>query len=156
VATELERIDEQLRLSFEGGAWHGPGVLEALEGLDAESAFAHPIAGAHSAWELVLHLGGAYRLVLRRLAGDRRQLTPGEDWPEVGSATPERWSEAVRSLHRLNEELRLAVRAFPADRLDAPLVPEPPYTAYTQFIGMTQHNLYHAGQVLLLRRALTK
>jgi hypothetical protein len=34
-------------------------------------------------------------------------------------------------------------------------VPEPPYTAYAQFIGITQHDLYHAGQIVLLRRALT-
>ena len=40
------------------------------------------------------------------------------------------------------------------ERLDDPLVPEAPYTAYTQFIGVTQHNLYHAGQIALLKRAL--
>jgi hypothetical protein len=48
------------------------------------------------------------------------------------------------------------VRAFPAERLDEPLVSEIPYTAYTQFIGVTQHNLYHAGQISLLKRALAK
>jgi len=154
VTTELERIDEQLRLSFEGGAWHGPAVLEALEGLDAECASARPIASAHSAWELTLHLGGTYGLVLRRLKGDPRQLAPEEDWPAIVSPAAESWREAVRTLHALNAELRRAVRAFPVERLDAPLVPEPAYTAYTQFIGVTQHNLYHAGQIVLLRRAL--
>jgi uncharacterized damage-inducible protein DinB len=154
VVNELVRIDEQLRLSFEGGAWHGPAVLEVLRGLGAEEAHAHPVAGAHSAWELVLHLGGTYGLVLRRLRGDGRQLTPEEDWPAVPSATAEGWREAVRALLGLNEELRRAVRGFSADRLDRPLVPEASYTAYTQFIGVTQHNLYHAGQIALLKRAL--
>ena len=64
---EIERIETQLRLSFEGPAWHGPSVLEALEGVSAEDAAEHPIEGAHSIWELVLHLIGTYRLVLRRL-----------------------------------------------------------------------------------------
>lgn len=154
MASELDRIDEQLRLSFEGGAWHGPAVLEALDGVEAEGACAHPIAAAHSAWELVLHLGGTYGLVLRRLQGDGRQLTPEEDWPVVVSATADSWRETVRALHGLNEELRRAVRGFSAQRLDAPLVAEAPYTAYTQFIGVTQHNLYHAGQIVLLNRAL--
>jgi len=154
--TEFERIDEQLRLSFEGRAWHGPAVLEALEGMAAEDAFFHPITAAHSVWELVLHLGGTYGLVLRRLQGDGRQLTPEEDWPEVVSTSAESWREAVLTLHGLNEELRRAVRAFPTERLDAPLVSEAPYTAYTQFIGVTQHNLYHAGQIVHLRRALGK
>jgi uncharacterized damage-inducible protein DinB len=154
VASDLERIDEQLRLSFEGDAWHGPSVFQALEGLGADAACAHPIAGAHSVWELVLHLGGTYGLVLRRLKGDGRQLTPEEDWPAVVSPTEERWREAVRGLRELNDELRRGVRAFAAGRLDAPLVAEAPYTAYTQFIGVTQHNLYHAGQMVLLRKGL--
>lgn len=155
MATELGRIDEQLRLSFEGGAWHGPAVLEVLDGVGAEAARAHPIGAAHSVWELVLHLGGAYGLVLRRLQGDGRQLTPEEDWPAVVSATADRWRDTVRTLHGLNEELRRAVRDFSDERLDAPLVAEAPYTAYTQFIGITQHNLYHAGQIALLKRALS-
>jgi hypothetical protein len=46
------------------------------------------------------------------------------------------------------------VRGFPEERLDRPLVPEVPYTAYIQFIGVTQHSLYHAGQISLLKRAL--
>ena len=46
------------------------------------------------------------------------------------------------------------LRAFPRERLDEPLVPEAPYTAYTQFVGVTQHGLYHAGQMALLKKAL--
>lgn len=60
----------------------------------------------------------------------------------------------MQELKRLNEKLRQAVRDFPVERLDDPLVPEVPYSAYTQFIGVTQHNLYHAGQIALLKRAL--
>jgi uncharacterized damage-inducible protein DinB len=151
---EMVRLEEQLRLALEGEAWHGPSVLEALAGVSAEQASSRPIPDAHSIWELVLHIGTDYSLVLRRLAGDGRQLTAGEDWPSCPPATAENWLEAVEALSRLNQQLREAVRAFPAERLDDPLVPEAPYTAYTQFIGVTQHNLYHAGQISLLRRAL--
>ena len=154
MAGELSRIDGQLQLSFESGAWHGPALLEVLAGLGPDAAHAHPIPGAHSVWEIVLHLGGTYGLVLRRLQGDGRQLTPEEDWPAVPSATADSWRESVRVLQGLNEELRRAVRGFPAARVDDPLVPEASFTAYTQFIGVAQHNLYHAGQMALLKRAL--
>jgi hypothetical protein len=60
----------------------------------------------------------------------------------------------VRELELLNKRLRQAVRDFPEERLDDLLVPESPYTAYTQFIGVTQHNSYHSGQIALLKRAL--
>ena len=63
-------------------------------------------------------------------------------------------AEAVRTLKQLHAELLAVVRTFPEERLDQPPVPEPPHTAYTQFIGTTQHGLYHAGQIALLKRAL--
>ncbi|MBI1763737.1 MAG: DinB family protein [Acidobacteria bacterium] len=151
---ELSRLEEQLRRALEGETWHGLSVLETLTGVSAEQAAAHPLAGAHSIWELVLHLGGTYGLVLRRLGGDGRQMTEAEDWPAVPTPSAENWREAIRVLKRLNEELKLAVSSFPAERLDQPLVAEAPYTAYTQFIGVTQHNLYHAGQIALLKKAL--
>jgi hypothetical protein len=62
----------------------------------------------------------------------------------------------VEAVARLDRELRRQVRAFPEERLDDRLVPEAPYTAYTQFIGVTQHNLYHAGQISLLKRTLAR
>src|SRR5262245_18854258 len=150
--TELGRLEEQLGRALEGEAWHGPSVLEVLDGVTPHQAAAHPIAGAHSIWELVLHLGGDYGLVLRRLGGDGRQLTATEDWPAVPEPSEENWRETVRALKQLNVELRRAVRGFPPERLDEPLVAEAPYTAYTQFIGVTQHGLYHAGQIALLKK----
>jgi hypothetical protein len=149
---ELRRLEEQLRRSVEGGPWHGPSVLETLEGVSAEQAAAHPIAGAHSIWELVLHLSGTYGLVLRRLAGDGSPHKELEDWPPVPEPSTQNWGDCIRALKQLNEDLRHAVRNFPEERLDQPLVSEVPYTAYTQFAGVPQHNLYHAGQMALLKK----
>ena len=151
---ELSRLEEQLGRALEGEAWHGPSVLEVLEGVSAEQAAAHPIDGAHSIWELVLHLCGTYGLVLRRLGGNGRQLVESEDWPPVPEPSAENWGDSISALKQLNEDLRRAVRSFPEERLDQSLVSEVPYTAYTQFIGVTQHNLYHAGQIALIKKAL--
>jgi uncharacterized damage-inducible protein DinB len=151
---ETRRLEEQLERALEGESWHGPSLLECLEGVSAKDAAAHPIAGAHSIWEIALHLAGTYRLVLRRLAGEGRPLTPEEDWPALPAATPAHWRKTVEELSALDRRLREAVRSFPEGRLDRPLVPDVPYTAYTQFIGTTQHNLYHAGQIMMLKRAL--
>jgi uncharacterized damage-inducible protein DinB len=154
VSSELERLEAQIARSFEGEAWHGPSVLEALEDVTPEAACAHPVAGGHSIWELVLHLGGTYRLVLRRLQGNDAPLAPIEDWPPVPAPTVSSWRDATRSLRELNQKLRTAVLGFDPQRLDQPLVAEPPYTAYTQFIGITQHDLYHGGQIAILKKAL--
>jgi hypothetical protein len=153
MTAEINRLEEQLRRALEGEAWHGPSVLESLAGVSAAQAASHPIVGAHSIWELVLHLRSDYDLVLRRLAGDGHQLTADEDWPACPPPTEENWRKTVQELKDRNKKLRQAVREFQAERLDDPLVPEAPYSAYTQFIGVTQHNLYHAGQMALLKRA---
>jgi uncharacterized damage-inducible protein DinB len=152
---EINRLEDQLRRVLEGKAWHGQSVLELLAGLSATQAASHPIAGAHSIWELVLHLASDYKLVLRRLAGNGRHLTAAEDWPACPASTEENWQQTLQELTLLSKKLRQAVRDFPEERLDDPIVPEAPYTAYTQFIGVTQHNLYHAGQIALLKHALS-
>jgi uncharacterized damage-inducible protein DinB len=154
MTTEINRLEDQLRRTLEGEAWHGPSVLELLAGVSAAQATSHPIAGAHSIWELVLHIRTDYDLVLRRMAGDGRPLSAGEDWPACPAPTEENWRQSVQELELMNRKMRQAVLDFPAERLDEPLVPEVSYTAYTQFIGVTQHHLYHAGQIALLKRAL--
>ena len=156
MSTEPERLALQIQRSFEGPAWHGPSVLEALQGLTAEGAQAHPITGAHSVWELVLHLAGTYGLVLRRLAGEDAQLTPEQDWPPVPAPTESTWRDALRSLQELNGRVRSAVSSFDPGHLDDPLCANVAYTAYTQFIGITQHDLYHAGQIAILRKAMAE
>jgi uncharacterized damage-inducible protein DinB len=152
--SEVNRLEEQLRRALEGEAWHGPSILELLADVSAAQAASHPIAGAHSIWELVLHISTDYGLVLRRVAGDGRQLTAAEGWPACPAPTEENWRQTVRELELMNRKLRQAVRDFPEERLDDFLVPESPFTAYTQFAGVTQHNLYHAGQIALLKRAM--
>jgi uncharacterized damage-inducible protein DinB len=149
------RIADQLRRALEGDAWHGPAVLELLHGVSADAAASHPIRGAHSIWELVLHLAATYRLVLRRVQGDDAPLSPEEDWASAPAPTEERWRDAVDALRSLNVEARRIVAAFPSERLDQPLVDSPPYTAWVQFVGLTQHDLYHAGQIALLKRAMS-
>jgi uncharacterized damage-inducible protein DinB len=154
MANEITRLEEQLRRSFEGEAWHGPSVLDALRDVTPEMACAHPVAAAHSIWELVLHLGGAYRLVLRRLEGKDAPLTAVEDWPPVPVPTDTDWQDAVHTLRELNRQLRSAVLRFRLEELDEPLVASSPYSAYVQFIGVTQHDLYHAGQIAILKKTL--
>ena len=151
---DVERLVDQLQRSAEGDAWHGPSVREVLEGVTVAGCVRAPIAGAHSIRELVLHMAAGYHLVRRRLAGDSRPLSPEEDWPMPTEPTEDAWQQEVESFFALNRRVREAVATFPATHLDDPLVPDPPYSAFTQFIGPTQHDLYHAGQIVLLRRAL--
>lgn len=150
---EIRRLEDQLRRAFEGEAWHGPALLELLAGVTAEDAAARPIPNAHTIWELVLHIAGTYGLVNRRLRGNHEPLTPEQDFPpQPANPTAQEWLVTLNGLRSAHQDLRRAVAQFDAARLDQPLGPEPPYPAWVQFIGITQHDLYHAGQIALLRK----
>jgi len=148
----VEIMADQIRRAFRGESWHGPSVLEVLAGVSAEDAAAHPIPGAHSIWEIVLHMTAGYRLVLRRIRGEQVQYSLEEGWPPVSAISSEAWLENQRTLEELNLQLQSAVRAFPAERLSEGLGSE--YSAYTQFCGAPQHDVYHAGQITILKKAL--
>jgi uncharacterized damage-inducible protein DinB len=150
---DIEIIADQISRAFWGESWHGPSVREVLAGVSAEDAAAHPVAGAHSIWEIVLHLTGGYRLVLRRVGGERAQLSPEEEWPPVPEASSDCWHESQHTLDELNQQLQSAVRAFPTERLSQELGSE--YPAFIQFLGAPQHDLYHAGQIVMLKKALS-
>jgi uncharacterized damage-inducible protein DinB len=137
---------------FDGGAWHGPSVLEVLADVDAQAAAAHPIPGAHSIWELVLHLIATQAVLLRRIRGETAGLKTEDFWPAVPPASESAWAETVERLRQQEADLRQAMAAFPEERLDARLTAEGS-SAYNNFHGHVQHNAYHAGQISLLKKA---
>ena len=150
---DVEILADQIGRAFWGESWHGPSVHEVLSGVSAEDAAAHPIPGAHSIWEIVLHMTAGYRLVLRRVRGEQAPFSVDEGWPLVPVLSSEAWRESLRTLEQLNQELQSAVRVFPSDCLSEALGSE--YSAYTQFCGAPQHDLYHAGQITVLKKALS-
>jgi len=151
--TEIERIEDQLKRAFEGEAWHGPAVLESLEGLTANQAAARPIPDAHTIWEIVLHISAWENAGYRRLSGDRAQLPVEEDWPSVEDTSDEEWMRTKAALQRRHHELRATIRRVDEERLDQPIL-EGLSSVYVTLHGVIQHDLYHTGQIAVLRKAL--
>ncbi len=149
---ETKRIADQLRRSQQGAAWHGPAVAELLKGVDSLLAQRKPLSGVHSIWELVLHITAWQAAALRAVRGDKMpQLDGQDDWP-VSGHTEQDWREAVERLERVNEKLVASVANFSDERL-SDTVPGRDYSFYFLFHGVVQHNLYHAGQVAILKAA---
>src|SRR5262249_60188503 len=79
--------------------WHGAALSEVLEPVTPEVAAAHPIAAAHSIWELVLHITVWADVARERLRGERTgDPTPDENWPSVTDMTPAAWRSAVEQM----------------------------------------------------------
>jgi len=153
--TEIERILDQLKRAYEGNAWHGPSVREALEGVTAEQAHTRPLQNAHTIWELAHHIAVWENAVRRRLEGDRAQiaLASSEDWPPISDQSEAAWEQSKAALDRGHRELRDAIARVPESRLDEPIL-EGMSTVYVTLHGIIQHNLYHAGQISMLKKAL--
>lgn len=150
--TEVERIRDLLRRSLEGEAWHGPSLRELLDGVDAAAAGARPVAGAHTIWELVGHISAWMSTVARRLGGEEVAfLAPDQDWPAPAAPTEAAWQRTLGELAASHERLRTAMAKVSADRLDTP-VPGKPYSVCVMLHGVVQHNLYHGGQIGLLKK----
>jgi uncharacterized damage-inducible protein DinB len=150
--SETNRIQDQLERGFTGSAWHGPSVLELLADLDAAKAAARPIAGAHSIWELVLHIGAWDQAAARRLRGDRAELSDAEDWPAVSDTSAEAWAQTLEMLKKNHRELHEAIGRVEETRLDEPIL-EGMTSVYGTLHGVIQHDLYHAGQIAILKKA---
>lgn len=150
--TEIERIVDQLRRAFDGGAWHGPPLMPLLSDVDAEQAVVRPLEERHTIWELVLHINAWRDKVRRVLGGEEMEGLPDEeDWPTVDDTGEEAWGKAVEELKRLHDELIEAVSGFGENRLDE-TVPGASYSFYNMLHGLVQHDLYHAGQIAILRK----
>ena len=148
---EVNRIEDQLTRSFEGGAWHGPSLLEVLKDVTAVRAAAKPIPGAHSIWEIVLHVAAWEDVARRRFSGEPVSLTDAEDWPAVGDTGDAAWTAALERLRTGHQALRRAIAKLSDARLKEP-VPGAEYSCYFLAHGVIQHDLYHAGQIALLTK----
>lgn len=150
--SEASRLADQLRRAFDGSAWHGPALLELLEDVDAAAAAAKPLLKVHSIWELVLHIAVWDGAALRRLGGEKWQPTGLANFPLVSAPTEAAWRKSIAETGRTHDALVKTVAALPDSRLND-RVPGKRYDFYHMLHGVAQHELYHAGQIAILKKA---
>lgn len=151
--TEAARIADQLRRAFYGNAWHGPAVMELLEDVDAATAAARPLARVHSIWELFLHIEAWDRAAIVRLGGQKCQPAGTKNFPRVVKSTQGEWRKSVISAKRTHDHLVRTVARLTDFQLRS-RVPGKRYDFCHMLHGIAQHELYHAGQIAILKKVL--
>lgn len=151
---EVQKILDQMDRAFSGNAWHGPPLMHLLQGLRAEDASKHPIRGAHSIWEIVHHVAAWNTIVHRRLEGIATEVTPEIDWPPVWEVDETSWKRALDNLADSHARLRKAVGGLSDGELEQ-IPAGTNETCYVTLHGIVQHDLYHAGQIAILKKALS-
>lgn len=152
----VTRLADHIERTVTGLMWHGPSLRELLRDVTPETAAARPIAGAHTIWELVLHMTVWATIARKRLIGDALgSLTPEEDWPPVTSTEPAAWIEAMNLLETSYQTLARVVARLPETALVEPVPTEGSAdNALALLHGVIEHGTYHGGQIALLKHAI--
>lgn len=152
IALLLALLDQ----SYDKKAWHGRNLRGAIRRLSAAEAAWRPHPQRYNIAEHVLHAAYWKYAIRRRLLGEKRGGFPlkGSNWfivPE--SLSEETWRGYLTLLDEQHRALRQAVAEFPEARLYHPS-PGSRWVAAEMIYGIASHDLYHVGQIQLLKRLL--
>ena len=132
--------------------WHGPNLRQSLKGVSAKDAARRPAPGRHNIWELAVHAAYWKYAVRRRIEGGKRGsfILKGSNFfprPEKGKATEAAWKKDLELLAHEHQALELAMRRALKSPRAGKLLP--------MMYGVAFHDVYHAGQIRLLRRLIS-
>ena len=145
-------LARELETLAEGNNWHGPTLRELLDGVSAEAAASRPIPGAHTIWELVLHVTAWTDVFRRRLEGTAVEAPEAGDFPVPGPPTGRAWAEATQALFESHAALtRVRVAAVRRGaRGGASRAARS--TGTSRCAPRSATAVYHSGQIGLLRK----
>jgi hypothetical protein len=138
---------EILEQVYSRKAWHGPTLRQSLRGVSAKAAAWRPTPGCHNIWEVVLHAAYWKCVVRRKLLGEKRGsfVLKGSNWFQRPVELNEKaWRPDFAVLETEHKKLREAIADYLKGKTRR--VPE------RLLFGVAFHDIYHAGQIRLLRR----
>jgi hypothetical protein len=154
MSKELRVLLHLLDEAYEKKTWHGTNLKGSLRGLTAEEAAWRPSHARHNIWEIAVHCAYWKYTVRRRLLNEQRGSFPlkGSNWfKRPMPLTEAAWKEDLHLLDATHRSLRDAVEHFPPSKLYAKS-PNSKYPNIFAIYGVANHDIYHAGQIQLLKR----
>jgi len=141
----LALLDE----AYEKRTWHGPNLRQSIRGVTAKQAAWRPGRGRHNIWELTLHAAYWKYAVRRRIEGGKRGsfALKGSNFfarPEKRNVSEAAWNADKALLEREHRQMKAAIEK---------VLQEPRGRKILRMLyGVAFHDIYHAGQIRLLRR----
>jgi hypothetical protein len=155
-ASEVNLLLQLLEEAFQRKSWHGTNLRGSLRHVTAAEAAQRTSLERHNIWELVVHCAYWKYTVRRRLLEEKRGSFPlkgSNFFPRPKEFTEAAWRQDVHLLEEMHRELIGAVRQLS----DAQLHQSVPHSKLTRrflLTGIASHDLYHAGQIQLLKRLI--
>ena len=156
---QVKKLIAMLDEAYAGPAWHGPCLREAVRGVTHREAAWRPARGRHNIWELAVHAAYWKYIAVRRILGETAMSfgEPGHNFfsrPMKGTAGSQhaaQWRRDLARLAQMHKELRKAVATLQDSALDRH-ARGGRHTNRVLIAGEAMHDVYHAGQIQLLKR----
>lgn len=153
---EIRQLLRALDQAYDRRSWHGTNLRGSLRGISPARAAQRPARGRHNIWELAVHAAYWKYAVWRRLAAADRGSFPlkGSNWfVRPVEPTERAWREDLALLAAMHQRLREVVVGMPPRQLHQ-TSPGSTFTRADLITGAAAHDLYHAGQIQLIKRLL--
>ncbi len=152
MANEINRILKLFADLQHGDCWIGNNFKETLHGIDDVMALQSVSEDTNSIWRLVAHITYWRTRVVNRLTGTDNP-PPFQDFLLPDHPNKENWKQALLDFEAAYHLLRNAIQHFPEDHLEKPS-PRERQTFYELIMGCLQHDAYHLGQMMLLKKSV--
>ena len=154
LAPEIGHLLQMVDEAYEKKAWHGPNLRGSIRGLHIREAVWRPAPARHNIWEIVVHTAYWKYIVLRRLRRGKKGSFPltGSNWfVRPTSLTSHAWRADLTLLEDMHRKMRAAIAELTPKDLHT--IPAGSTVSYGSLIsGVVAHDVYHAGQIQLLKR----
>jgi len=153
-------LSQKLLAVWNGEPWYGSSSSAILAGVTAQEALAHPLPGAQSIWETLLHMTAWTEETTSRLGGGESKAPSRGDWPRVTGSTQDDWMAAQGELLAARKALLAALESSHEESmyLQIPKKGDAAQTTGTTrantVSGLADHDVYHLGQIALLKKSL--
>ena len=154
MSPEIKQLLAIIDAAYNRKSWHGTNLRGSIRGVSPSQAAWRPAAGRHNIWELVVHAAYWKYIGLRRLTGGRKGsfALEGSDWFERREGGDEKdWRADIALLDKTHRALREATGELSARDL-AKVPAGSKVSNFALLSGVAAHDLYHAGQIQLLKR----
>ncbi len=155
-----QNLSNQLLTVWNGDPWYGSSSSRILAGVTSAEALAHPLPGAQSIWETVLHMTAWTEEAQSRLTGAESKAPARGDWPPVTGSSQEEWMAAQGDLLTARKALLHSLENSHEEALflQVPKKGEATHasgaTRAQTLSGLADHDVYHLGQIALLKKSL--
>jgi uncharacterized damage-inducible protein DinB len=153
--TEINRLIREMKSIYSGSPWHGDCIKKILTNIAFETAFNRPVANAHSIAELLSHIIAWRELHNKRLHGnDLFSVKQQEsfDWRKTDPIPEKAWPKLLHALDMNQQQMITALEQADDHLLDQKVVKRN-YTFRKLIRGIIQHDIYHTGQIALLKKS---